>query len=315
MTTFSPGHAGGGNVGFAFAAPTSLVIAVSERDRVALPDGGIWPDERNMLLMYVLDTWRATTGSNCNYTVVIESANLVHTGLASSAAIQAAAWSALNLVHSCPFDDTVLRRMIATAYSEVENGSLVRAFTTGLSSLLGIYGGFGVIAPDLRLVFHTLMPDWAAAIVAPRGATTVSFGDRERQTLTIDGAALDRELSSQKMLLLHDRLIPAAARADLPSLGNAISELQAIGSKVAEIAVYGRDVADLLINLRTAFPCAFMSAVGPGVAIVGDMSSEVMADMLGGFEVDVRWLGTIDNFGIRREVLSTSSNEDGRSCV
>jgi beta-ribofuranosylaminobenzene 5'-phosphate synthase len=298
MNDFQLGKAGGGNVGFAFSAFTEISVEFSSEDQVLLR-AAVWEDDRRVIVTHILEEWRRQTGFRASYRVSVLATNSPHTGFASSGAIQTAIWCGLNYLSGGVFTEGELRGIIASSYREAGKGALVRGFTTGLSSFLGMHGGFAVVDRELRPTFHSLLPDWSAAVVVPRGVETVSFGEIELRTLTELGPLLDRKHGMNKRSVIDSLLLPAIEARSLPDIGQAIASLQSIGSKVAEISIYGDLISSALKDLRRVVPCAFMSAVGPGIAVITDRPCSEFSSILHGIDVDAIWMGCIDNIGLR----------------
>ncbi|MFI5259065.1 MAG: hypothetical protein ACHQ01_05585 [Candidatus Limnocylindrales bacterium] len=239
MNQFHAGAPGGGNLGFALEALTNIELRVSERDEVKDDVGGKWDDDRAQLILHVLRRWRELTGCYHMFSAAVHRANPPHIGLASSAALQLTSWIALNYMHGHPFSDARLRSEMAAAYMEATPGSgAVPGFTTGLSSFLGLYGGFAVVDDDLGAVLHVSVPEWSAAVVVPRGLVSMSWGEVEAEALTMDGPRLDHRDRDAKSAIISDQLIPAVVAGELAAVGRAITQVQSVGSKVAEIAIY-----------------------------------------------------------------------------
>jgi predicted sugar kinase len=297
MNKFNFGEAGGGNLGFAVSAFTDVEISPSNTDEVTAEDGTPWNDERRVLVSYVVDRWRSTRNLRGRYRVSVHRVNRAHIGLASSASLQLATWSALAFLHDA-FSPEQIRSEIAATYREAVAGSLQPGFTTGLSSFLGIFGGFAVIEPTLKPRVHVTVPRWTAAVVIPIGAHALGFGDQEIETLTGLAAKLDLAAAATKDAIITEVLIPAVTSADLSQIGTAIAELQSIGSKVAEIGLYGTRVASLLEQLRAEFECVFMSAVGPGIVVLTLRSQVDLEVSLRRFEVSPMWKGYVDDVGL-----------------
>jgi beta-RFAP synthase len=297
MNDFRPGVAGGGNVGFAFGAPTKLHVESNPSDEVLDDTGRTWMDSRAALVRYVISRWSDGLRNRDHYRVTVNHANRAHNGLAASAALQLATWASLNHLFGHPYSDVALRRQIAHAYREAVEGTTQPAFTTGLSSFLGLYGGFAIVGTDLMPAVHVRVPTWSAAMVVPTGLQSVSFGAVEREALTTRGPKLDDEHRAAKLSILFDELVPAVGSHNLPDVGKAVAKLQRMGSKVAELQIYGDAVRSPLEKLQHEYPCAFMSAVGPGIAIITDSSRDDL-HALNEAGYDVLWSGVVDNEGI-----------------
>lgn len=297
MNKFSVGKAGGGNVGFAVSASTDVEISPSNADEVVAEDGSPWNDERRALISYVVDRWRNNRRLAHQYRVSVRRVNQAHMGLASSASLQLATWCALAFLNDS-FSPEQVRFDVAATYREAVGGSLQPGFTTGLSSFLGIYGGFAVVEPTLKPRYHATLPRWTAAVVVPTGTEAVGFGDEEIETLTGSAARLDRMAARAKDSIVNEFLIPAVTSADLLQIGRAIAELQSIGSKIAEIELYGSRVSSMLERLRVEFECAFMSAVGPGIVILTSRSRIDLEVSLRRFEIAQMWTGYVDDIGL-----------------
>jgi len=300
MNKFTLGEAGGGNVGFAVSASTDVEISPSNADEVVADNGTPWHDERRVLVSYVVDRWRSDRRLSNRYRVSVRRVNQAHMGLASSASLQLATWCALAFLTDS-FSPEQIRSDVAATYREAVAGSLQPGFTTGLSSFLGIYGGFAVVEPNLKPRFHAPLPRWTAAVVVPTGTQAVGFGDEEIKTLTGAAAKLDLTAAIGKDGIVNELLIPAVRSADLSQIGSAVAELQSIGSKVAEIGLYGSRVSSMLERFRAEFECAFMSAVGPGIVILTSRSHVDLRVLLRRFEVALMWAGYIDDVGLTFE--------------
>lgn len=298
MNDFQPGTPGGGNLGFAVGAFTEFTLCVAQQDGVSLGNFE-WSDERRLLVTHVLDEWRKRTKTTERYWVVVEAINTAHTGFASSAAIQIAVWCALNFLYGNLFSDSEIRKLMADTYREVEGDRLTKGFTTGLASFLGLYGGFAVVNNDLTAHFHSRVPEWTSAIVIPRDTETISFGQVELDTLTSIGPQLDQEHRAEKLHIINNFLVPAVIDNDLIGVGKAVAGLQRIGSKVAEIAIYGSGVAVPMEKLRSIFPCVYMSAIGPGLAVLSDSSESRVLNELNRLDFRILWIGKVDNIGLR----------------
>jgi len=297
MNQFQPGRAGGGNLGFALSAPTDLEISASSRDEIVASNGAPWRDERRLILIHVIDQWRIARHISGSYKVVVHQVNRPHIGLAASAALQLAGWYGLDVLHGSVATEA-LREKIASSYRESVNGLLVPGFTTGLSSFLGIAGGFAVVDTDLAPRVHFKVPNWTAAVVIDPSTAAVGFGDAEIQTLTGRAAELDAKARVAKDDIVNEVLIPAVAAANLRVIGEAIGDLQSIGSKVAEIDLYGERISRQLVTLRHEFECVFMSAVGPGIVVLSSHSPSDVTKALSRFPVTVVSLGNVDNLGV-----------------
>lgn len=297
MNQFHVGKAGGGNVGFALSAFTDLEVSESSNDEIINPDGTAWKDERRLILTHVTDQWRAASQTHRSYRIIIHRVNPPHIGLAASAALQLVAWYGIAALHG-PFSAEGLRRRIASSYRESVNGALVPGFTTGLSSLLGLVGGFAVVNPDLTPRSHIHVPNWTAAVVVEPSTSGVGFGEAEIQTLTGRAAQLDTVASLTKDRIVNEALIPAVASADLHAVGRAVHELQSMGSKVAEIDLYESRIKQTLVTLRREVECVFMSAVGPGIVVLTGASPLDLRALLSRMPVTIVWCGHVDNLGL-----------------
>jgi predicted sugar kinase len=298
MNEFRPGAAGGGNVGFAFGARTELRVEVSASDAVVHSDGSTWTDQRASLIRHVIERWSDAVRICRQYRVTVDHTNPAHTGLAASAALQLATWASLNHIFGHPYSDPELRRQLARTYREASEQGTQPAFTTGLSSFLGLYGGFAVVGSNLAPTAHVTLPAWSAAMVVPSGLASVSFGAVELKALTSRGPMLDEQHRVAKLSTLFDQLVPAVNAHDLPQIGKAVMALQEVGSKVAEIDIYGDAVRLPLRDLQHEHPCAFMSAVGPGIAVLSHISHDHLQDRLIAAGYDVLWAGVVDDKGI-----------------
>jgi predicted sugar kinase len=297
MNQFHVGKAGGGNVGFALSAFTDVEVSESLNDEIANPDGTAWQDERRLILTHVLEQWRAANRTQGSYRIVVHRVNPPHIGLAASGALQLVAWYGVAALHS-PFSAEDLRRRVASSYRESVHGALVPGFTTGLSSFLGLVGGFAVVDTDLAPRSHMRVPNWTAAIVVEPSTSSVGFGEAEIQTLTGRAARLDAAARLTKDSLVNDILVPAVASANLEAVGRAVHELQSMGSKVAEIEIYEDRIARTLSILRSEVECAFMSAVGPGIVVLSNASAGDLTTLLSRLPVTVVWCGHVDNVGL-----------------
>ena len=300
MNRFRPGIAGGGNLGFAFGAYTTIELAIAEQDEVLDTHGTTWQDDRSALVSHVLNVWRNVSKLVFSYRVTVTSVNSPHIGLASSGALQCAVWYALNHLHGYRFSDARLRHLIAISYREVNQTKLEHGFTTGLSSFLGLYGGFAVVGPYLNALHHFHLPNWSAAIVLPRHTTSTSFGATEAHVLMGKGRELDAAYARHKQKTIVSRLLPAIRRRDLAEIGPAIESVQSMGSKIAEMEIYSKTITPTIKILRQAgIFCVFMSAVGPGLALVSETPLVQFTALLTQLDVDVRWIGTLDNTGVQ----------------
>jgi len=297
MNQFHVGKAGGGNVGFALSAFTDVEVSESPNDEIANPDGTSWQDERRLILTHVLDQWRTASHTRDSYRIVVHRVNPPHIGLAASAALQLVAWYGIAALYG-PVSAEDLRARIASSYRESINGALVPGFTTGLSSFLGLVGGFAVVNPDLTPRSHMRVPNWTAAVVVEPSTRGLGFGEAEVQTLTGRASQLDAAVRLTKDRLIDDALIPAVASANLEAVGRTVHELQSMGSKVAEIEIYGDRISRTLVILRSEVECAFMSAVGPGIVVLSNASEDDLTALLSRLPVTIVWRGHVDNLGL-----------------
>ena len=312
MNRFRPGIAGGGNLGFAFGAYTTIELTIAEQDEVLDTHSTYWQDERGALVSHVLKAWRDVSRLTFGYRVTVISVNSPHIGLASSGALQCAVWYALNHIHGYRFSDAQLRRLVAISYREVNQTKLEHGFTTGLSSFLGLYGGFAVVGPNLNALHHFHLPNWSAAIVLPRHTISTSFGTTEADVLMGRGRELDATYARHKQKIITSRLVPAIRRRDLAESGAAIESLQSTGSKMAEMEIYSQTITPTIQMLRQAgICCVFMSAVGPGLALVSEAPLVRLTVLLAELDVDVRWIGTLDNTGVQVVSVSTPDPHAG----
>lgn len=296
MNRFQLGRAGGGNVGFALAAPTVVKIAVTSMtsQRVECK----WKDERANLIPHVVSRWNSLVTSMCGYRVDVLRSNPPHTGFASSAGIQIAVWCGLNHLFGYLNSERDLRKVMAENYREATLEGTSTGFTTGLSSFLGLYGGYAAVDEKLLPIHSAEMPPWSAAIVVPSRLVSVSHGQIEVSALTNQGPSLDEYAHSEKRRIIRDVLTPAILGSDIVTVGEAVDNLQSIGSKRSEKAIYGTVIENVITDLRREFSCVFMSAVGPGIAILSELPCEKLSARIDSFDVDKTWIGDVDSNGL-----------------
>lgn len=301
MKRFGLGIAGGGNVGIAFNANTIINIEpyLSETE-IPIIDCN-WHDSRVILIRHVIMKWHTLYSIRAGYKVKVIRVNNKHIGFASSASIQIATWAALNGLYGFPFSESSLRKVIAEHYCEADendNNNVTKGFTTGLSSFLGLYGGYAVVGMDTQPETHIQVPSWSVAMVTLPGIKNISFGDVEVAALTTKGPILDSEAKLDKQRIIYDELTPAVEGQDLPSIGRAVEHIQNIGSKLAEIEIYGDKMFTALKTLRRVFDCVYMSAVGPGIVVISTETGKELKIKLEALGFIIEWAGTTNNTGM-----------------
>lgn len=270
MNGFSPGVAGGGNIGFALDIRTEVLLTRRRPGKDAPPEGYSQTDrDQSALIQNACEIWEHETRLPADVDVVLEQTVPSHIGLGSSGTLQLAVLLGLNRLHGYPLPLPRLRRVLSDHYKEAHEGRLIPGFTTGLSSFLALHGGFAILGDVNTVLFHKRTPRWTAVFAIPSAETVVSFGDSEAELLMQRGRACDRLEADKKMRIVRDSLIPAVSNENLPSIGEAVRSIQNTGSKKEEVLWHGAPVTEALHALRDSnIECSFLSAVGPGVALI-----------------------------------------------
>lgn len=275
MGALSLGVAAGGNVGFALDTRTEVRIRCSAERHIAM-SRSLRPEnleETSLLVDHAIGVWRTLTEITSDFEVQVHAQSPSHIGLASSSALQSCVLAGLNAVCGEPLSLAELRELLISNYREVSGGRLCRGFTTGLSALLNLQGGFAVLSASSALLAQESAPDWAYVVAVPnqssRGPSTAS----EELPTVKRGALLDQRAKDKKLQVISEDLIPAMRQGNLRRAGDAIRFLQEIGSKTGEIDVHGvrlRRIVQNLLDRRIA--CVFVTGPGPGIVMCGDLN-------------------------------------------
>jgi beta-ribofuranosylaminobenzene 5'-phosphate synthase len=277
--TFSPGHPGGGNLGFAIDAWTTVQVAAA---LTRLGSDKVSGDpESVMLTLATLDSWRSLIKVPQRYQVKIEALPPRHIGLASSSALQAAIIIALNHFDHALRDPEELCAYHARNYVEITEGAVSKGFTTGLGVLIAQYGGFAMIDPCLKPIMNVSLPAWPVCVAIPKtryAATTLSL---EKEILLGRARELDRRDALLKQQIITEQLFPALERACLQDIGDVIFQLQSMGSKKAEIDSRPEGLILMIKKLRDlGAECVFMSSLGPAIVAIFQQQPSKMLEAL-----------------------------------
>ena len=289
--TFSPGWPGGGNLGFAVDAWTTIKLAPTAGEVSADEVSGDY--ESKLLTHSTLLGWREFSKVARRYKVIIETYPPRHIGLASSSALQAALLIALNHFDEVFSDEKEMLAHHSRNYTEVTGSGIEKGFTTGLGAFIALNGGFAMIDTDLEPIFSMVLPEWPVYVAVPRARYDTTWSS-EKHVLLGRARQLDRRDAFYKRQIISSQLLPALRLANLQKIGEAIFELQLLGSKLAEIESRPEDLMSKISMLRNCgIECVFMSSLGPAVVIITQQENDTVFEILRSAEFEVLHQGKI----------------------
>lgn len=274
MNRFSTGKCGGGGVGVAIKLYNRCRITSTKDPHVTVVG------DRPQLALHFALVFKEILGYAGGFEIELADQGRRHVGLGSSTGSICAISVAINEVLGRPFTNRELRRIVGYNFCEEsprQSEYLIRAFETGLGSMVGIHGGWIVASDDLELVHRVALPDTKVVIFIPDvpslrteydGKTTAA--QSEAELLLRRARYLDARQGYEKAYWVLLDLIPAMIRGDLEAMGRAMLDISFIGSKRAECELHGLEGASIFHWLglfrELGAELVGLSSVGPAVA-------------------------------------------------
>ena len=293
MNRFSPGHPGGGGIGFAIAVYTYVTVQCTE-------SGYSIDYSRPAIIEHFLRLFSKVVGYQGGFSVQAKDHDYKHVGLGSTSTIVMAVAAAVNHAVGNPLTRDQLRILIGNNYvEEIEGGLLAYGFETGVGPAVSCYGGMTVMADELTMVYRReFAADKHVHIVIPPSSIS-SAGEEEFSLLMNKARTLDYRDREQKAYFTLMDFIPALNADDLVRMGKVMWEFEFRGSKRAEIEHHSFELYQYMNNLRKAgLEFVGMSSVGPSIAIITSKSGKEITDILSTMDLRIAISTTIDNEGL-----------------
>lgn len=293
MNRFSPGHPGGGGIGFA-------IQVYCQATARCIPSGYTIEYSRPAIIEHFLRVFSVVTGYKGGFSVKASDHEYKHVGLGSTSTILIAVAAAVNKAVGSPLTSEQLRILIGHNYVEETEGGLVAyGFETGVGPAVSSYGGMAIMGDDLTLVHrHEFAPDKFVHIVIPPSSIS-SAGEEEFELLMNKARTLDYRDREQKAYCTLMDFIPALGHGDLGKMGEVMWEIEFRGSKRAEVEHHSFELYHYMNKLRKAgLEFVGMSSVGPSIAIITAQSAEMIKDILQPMNLEIAITTAVDNKGL-----------------
>ncbi len=290
MTRFSPGHPGGGGIGYAIQMYAHSEVTIRELFRSEEDAEINIRARRSSLVEHITRVFLKHLGLSGKFEIMGAGHDINHMGLGSTSALVSSVALSLNRALGEPYSPDRVREVIGYNFAEEWKDNLViPGFETGVAPFVGIHGGFGVISDalhpvadfklseDHEIVIALIEEEMSDALIESPNA-----GISETELLMNRARALDERDRAKKAYEVLMRLIPAGDSGDLHGLGESVWRLQHMGSKVAEIEHHtnSENIYETMEIMRNnGSLITGMSSVGPAISALIPDGGE-MADIL-----------------------------------
>ncbi len=291
MNRFSPGHPGGGGIGFAIAVYAHVTVQ-------CIPSGFSIEYGRPAIIEHFLRLFSTVVGYRGGFFVLAQDHDYKHVGLGSTSTILMAVAAAVNQAVGSPLTRDQLRVLIGNNYvEETEGGFIAYGFETGVGPAVSSYGGMAVMGDDLTVVYRQEFAHKKHVhIVIPPSAIS-SAGEEEFALLMNKARTLDYRDREQKAYCTLMDFIPALHDGDLVRMGEVMWEIEFRGSKRAEIEHHSFELYQYMNQLRkSGLEFVGMSSVGPSIAIITSRTAEEIK-------------GTLDALGLKIAISTVVNNQ------
>jgi beta-RFAP synthase len=293
MNRFSPGHPGGGGIGFAISVYAHVTVQCSDT-------GFVIDYNRPAIIEHFLRLFCRVVGYSGGFTVHAKDHDYKHVGLGSTSTILTAVAAGVNRAVGSPLTTDQLRVLIGNNYvEETQGGHIAYGFETGVGPAVSSYGGMAVMGDDLTLVYrHEFAADKNVHIVIPPSSIS-SAGEEEFALLMNKARTLDYRDREQKAYFALMDFIPALNEGNLVRMGDVMWEIEFRGSKRAEIEHHSFELYQYMNKLRkSGLEFVGMSSVGPSIAIITSRTAEDFADVLKTLDLKIAISTKVDNTGL-----------------
>lgn len=293
MNRFSPGHPGGGGLGFAIRIYVQVDVSCTKGNHTI-------QYSRPAIIEHFLKLFSKAVGYKDAFSVKISDHEYKHVGLGSTSTVLIALATAVNHAVGNPLTRDQLRLLIGNNYvEETEDGLVAYGFETGVGPAVSSYGGMAVMGDGLTLVYRRpFAHDKHVYIVIPPSSIS-SAGEEEFSLLMNKARTLDYRDREQKAYFLMMDLIPALEQDDLARMGDVVWEIEFRGSKRAEIEHHSFELYHYMSILRKAgLEFVGMSSVGPSIAIITQREEKELNDILKPMGLSISISTGVDNEGI-----------------
>ena len=301
MTRFSPGHPGGGGLGYAIRMYARSEVRIRE---VFVSDGDDDSESgeldiridarRSSIVEHVSRVFLKHLGLSGSLEVMGAGHDINHMGLGSTSALVTSVALSLNHALGEPFTQDEVRAVIGYNFMEEwEGGLVIPGFETGVGPYVGMKGGFGILSDRLWPVTRFELPEEYEVVIALIEeempdilVESRNAGISETELLMNRARALDERDRAKKTYEVLMRLIPAGDAGDLPGVGESVWNLQRLGSKIAEIEhhLHARDIYETMGVMREhGSVITGMSSVGPAISALvvgGNGQGEELAEVI-----------------------------------
>ncbi|HOL42039.1 GHMP kinase [Methanospirillum sp.] len=293
MNRFAPGHPGGGGIGFA--------IEVYAEVEVRCIDNGFEINySRPAIIRHFLSVFSKTVGYTGGFAVTAKDHDYKHVGLGSTSTILTALSAAVNRALGDPLTLDQLRILIGNNYvEETEGGLIAYGFETGVGPAVSGRGGMAILGDNLTIVHqHPFAEGKNVHIVIPPSSIS-SAGEEEFSLLMNKARSLDYRDRELKAYIVMMDFIPALNSGDLKKMGDSMWEMEFRGSKRAEIEHHSFELYQYMHRLRKAgLEFIGMSSVGPSIAVITDMSRDVLSTLLQPLQLEIAVSTKVNNSGL-----------------
>lgn len=293
MNRFSPGHPGGGGIGFAIQVYARVTAACTG-------SGYVIEYDRPAIISHFLRLFSRVVGYSGGFSISARDHEYKHVGLGSTCTILIAVAAAVNRAIGDPLTLDQLRILIGNNYvEETEGGMVAYGFETGVGPAVSSYGGMAVMGDDLTIVYQQgFAADKHVHIVIPSSSIS-SAGEEEFSLLMNKARTLDYRDREQKAYCTLMDFIPALQSGNLEKMGEVIWEMEFRGSKRAEIEHHSFELYQYMNKLRKAgLEFVGMSSVGPSIAIITSRTAEEIAGIVTSLGLRTAISTRVDNHGL-----------------
>lgn len=293
MNRFSPGHAGGGGIGFAIEVYAEVEVRCTPHEYKI-------QYTRPSILNHFLKVFSKTVGYSGGFEVIATDHDYKHVGLGSTCTILTALANGVNHALGDPLTPDQLRILIGNNYvEETEGGQIAYGFETGVGPAVSTRGGIAILGDNLTIVHqHSFASGKQVYIVIPPSSIS-SAGEEEFALLMNKARSLDYRDRELKAYLVMMDFIPALNNNDLKKMGDVMWEIEFRGSKRAEIEHHSFELYQYMHQLRKAgLEFVGMSSVGPSIAIITELKSAAISQILKPLNLEIAVSTRIDNTGL-----------------